>query len=581
MKKYLLISGLVFLILLVNVFADTINIDFYSPINGKIYNTTKILLNFSVQGDNNVSFVGYSVDNGSFTYFGPYNTPVVNFSQILTLEEGRHIIEIFMNDTDGTTVTKSRSFTVDITPPNITVYLPNGSYNRNESLPLNFTVNDSLTNISMCWFSVDNESNIIIANCQNTTFNVSGDGDHNLTLYANDSAGNINSQTVYFSTDTIAPNITDVSSTPSCVEVNQNITFSWYQDDNINISVSYCNFTDPDGTTYKIDAENGTGYRSCSKNVTEAGYWSIKIYVEDVGGNQKTYTTSFKVESKGGCQGVGGGGGVPYAPEEPELPPPPQPTCQDDPTLCATEEECLSAGWYWYDNSCHSQPSTIATCENDPSLCKTQDECLSAGWYWYGNACHFVQGTEESITVYPHQLNFHIYPEKLCDEKNITITWLDGNREFVYSWVSPDIIKYVKYPTLDTKFVIEPHKPINLTIKVCGIEDEFNYISDVEKHMGDISFFIEKEGMRIQDTFLNIINIYREPPSKCVEDPKYCTTKEECEDAGWYWYDDSCHSEPKPVAPPAPPKPKRVPITYIIIGFIIVLIIYTLTRIFK
>jgi len=279
--------------------------------------------------------------------------------------------------------------------------------------------------------------------------------------------------------------------------------------------------------------------------------------------------------------GSGGGGSSSYTPPSTPPPPPPQPTCQDDPTLCATEEECLSAGWYWYDNSCHSQPSTIATCENDPSLCKTQDECLSAGWYWYGNACHFVQGTEESITVYPHQLNFHIYPEKLCDEKNVTITWLDSESQFVYSWVSPDIIKYVKYPTLDTKFVIEPHKPINLTIKVCGIEDEFNYISDVEKHMGDISFFIEKEGMRIQDTFLNIINIYREPPSKCVEDPKYCTTKEECEDAGWYWYDDSCHSEPKPVAPPAPPKPRGVPITYIIIGFIIVLAIYTLTHIFK
>ena len=272
MKKYLLISGLVFLILLVNVFADTINIDFYSPINGKIYNTTKILLNFSVQGDNNVSFVGYSVDNGSFTYFGPYNTPVVNFSQILTLEEGRHIIEIFMNSSiDNTKVTKSRNFIIDITPPNITVYLPNGSYNRNESLPLNYTVNDSLSGIDTCWFSVDNGSNIIIANCQNTTFNVSGDGNHSLTLYANDSAGNVNNQTVYFLVDV----------TPPEVNVTSPKNDSWYHGI-VNITI---NATDSFSGVARVVIDydvfyyrNGTFLVNASLNATnQSGLWTGQI----------------------------------------------------------------------------------------------------------------------------------------------------------------------------------------------------------------------------------------------------------------------------------------------------------------
>lgn len=62
-------------------------------------------------------------------------------------------------------------------------------------------------------------------------------------------------------------------------------------------------------------------------------------------------------------------------PTPPPAPPPPPPEvdCEDH----TTEDECLAAGCYWYDNSCHSEPEDEMTIEEiDMFLAKRINDML-------------------------------------------------------------------------------------------------------------------------------------------------------------------------------------------------------------
>ena len=43
--------------------------------------------------------------------------------------------------------------------------------------------------------------------------------------------------------------------------------------------------------------------------------------------------------------------------------------------------ECVDAGCYWYNDSCHADPPS---CEDYPY----QEECVFAGCFWYNGSCH-------------------------------------------------------------------------------------------------------------------------------------------------------------------------------------------------
>lgn len=83
-----------------------------------------------------------------------------------------------------------------------------------------------------------------------------------------------------------------------------------------------------------------------------------------------------------------------------------EPDCE----LYATQEECLVAGCYWYNGSCHTNPPICEELNNQPDceayqcfwynnschaesqiVCEsytTQVECETAGCYWYNGTCH-------------------------------------------------------------------------------------------------------------------------------------------------------------------------------------------------
>jgi photosystem II stability/assembly factor-like uncharacterized protein len=81
------------------------------------------------------------------------------------------------------------------------------TYGYNESLPLEYSVSDADNNLDSCWYNINGGSNIMLNSCQNTSFNVSSNGNYNLTIYANDTHGEQVESSARFSVQIGSPTI--------------------------------------------------------------------------------------------------------------------------------------------------------------------------------------------------------------------------------------------------------------------------------------------------------------------------------------------------------------------------------------
>jgi hypothetical protein len=98
----------------------------------------------------------------------------------------------------------------DITPPMISVLSPQNTTYAARNVSLYFAVNEPTLWVA---YSLDDQENVTIL--QNTTIPDLLDGRHRITVWANDTAGNMGvSDTICFSTDATPPNIAGMSQLP-------------------------------------------------------------------------------------------------------------------------------------------------------------------------------------------------------------------------------------------------------------------------------------------------------------------------------------------------------------------------------
>jgi hypothetical protein len=94
-------------------------------------------------------------------------------------------------------------FTVYVSSPKITMLSPeNTTYNGDTGVPLIVNINEST---SWMGYSLDGQANITLAENRTLSGPATGlnDGNHNITVYANDTAGNMGKSNVaYFTTET-------------------------------------------------------------------------------------------------------------------------------------------------------------------------------------------------------------------------------------------------------------------------------------------------------------------------------------------------------------------------------------------
>jgi len=148
----------------------------------------------------------------------------------------------------------------DTVPPRITIVSPQNATIPDSTPLLNATFNE---NVNYTWYNVDGGANsTLYGNTNNLTLNLSflSDGPHNVTVYANDTWGNLDSSTVYFTVDTANPYRIELNYPDNNSAIlSSSVNFNWTSYDGAS-SILYSNLT-IDGSvdnSAAVQTDNGT-----------------------------------------------------------------------------------------------------------------------------------------------------------------------------------------------------------------------------------------------------------------------------------------------------------------------------------
>ncbi len=264
-----------------------------SPTN-TTYNVSTVDLNFSVSDTNPVSCWYYLNGAGPTALPGCANTT-------LAPGDGSYNLTVFANDSAGNTNSSTVYFTIDASPPLLAIQSPtNTSYNISW-IGLTYIVSDP--NIDSCWQVIDNLAPAPLAGCNNVSLGAValGDGPHNVTVYVNDTAGNVNSSTVYFSIDLTPPSLT-VQSPTNTTYATSSVALDYTVSDNI--AVGYC--------WYYHDGSGPDDLAGCANTTLSSllnGPHNVTVVVNDTTGNTNSTTVFFTVDVPPPPPSDGGDGG--------------------------------------------------------------------------------------------------------------------------------------------------------------------------------------------------------------------------------------------------------------------------------
>jgi hypothetical protein len=231
-----------------------------SPEN-KAYSATDVFLTFTLSEP--TSWIGYSIDGGE-------NVTIAGNTTLSRLPDGVHGIVVYARDLAGNIgLSDLIDFTVDTSPPQISLLSPQNQIYNTTNIPLTIKVNEMVAWIG---YSVDGQANVTIS--ANITLLGLADGAHSIVVYARDLAGNVApSVTVYFTTDTISPSVSILSP--------QNATYDM-TDIPLNITVN-------EPTSWMGYSLDGQANMTINGNTTlptlSAASHILIVYAKDMAGN--------------------------------------------------------------------------------------------------------------------------------------------------------------------------------------------------------------------------------------------------------------------------------------------------------
>jgi len=229
-------------------------------------------------------------------YFGNFKKCI---NTTIIASEGHQNITVWGNDSSGNMASDTVWFTVDTTPPTVTIDSPtNGSF-YNTSLTINGTTSD--LHKDSCWLN-DTSFNSSIINVSSTgTFNFSNasnlvDGTtYYITVICNDTVNNTNYTTVYFTYDVSGPNIT----TPLIYHDNTQYT-SILRGSNITVKVNITDATGIDNNSVILNITDPNGVNKVYANMINTtsitnGYifeYNVTVYLNWTNGTYSVNITA-------------------------------------------------------------------------------------------------------------------------------------------------------------------------------------------------------------------------------------------------------------------------------------------------
>lgn len=168
-----------------------------TPSNNSATNLNWTYINLTSTEDLNQSFLEWSNASG-LANVTMSNSSMTNwFVNMTNLTEGAYNYSIWAeNTTSDWNLSAMMFITVDMTRPDIRVQSPENITYFGKTIDLNVSANEPIDT----WrYSINGTGNVTFS--PNTTITVSA-GFNNITVYGNDTAGNINSSAVYFTLNT-------------------------------------------------------------------------------------------------------------------------------------------------------------------------------------------------------------------------------------------------------------------------------------------------------------------------------------------------------------------------------------------
>jgi len=269
---------------------DTTNptITINSPLN-QWYQSATILFNITTTDTNGIGTCEYTFSNGvtnySMTNIGD------EWNGTKTLTEGGHTVRFYCNDTFGNTnYTENETFYIDTYNPSISITNPTNNSNHSiNTIDINYTATD--TNLGSCWYTNDTmASNTTLASCGNITDITWTEGNHNVTIWANDSSGREGSETIFFFIDTTIPIPTMVFPTNTTYITNLstlNYTFT-------ETNPAFCWYSEDLGVTNSTPVTCGTNFSGLT---SDEGTNTWTIYINDTSANENSTSITFQKDT--------------------------------------------------------------------------------------------------------------------------------------------------------------------------------------------------------------------------------------------------------------------------------------------
>ena len=275
---------------------------------------------FNVTTSENADWCGYSLNGETnITMDGSAQAwNKLNSSMLI----GSHTVIFWCNDSSGNFGTASRSFSVDSTPPTITIVSPANITYGTQGIWFNATTNE---NADWCSYSLDGATNITMdgsAQSWTKADDSVSEGQHYAQFWCNDTVGNYGTTSIrYFTVDITDPiagmgtNVVDLYEETTI----RDLTFDLICTDNLGVDTLQL-WTNISGT-WALTATNNNPTNNSYWNSTQTsisnGYYLWGVYCIDNAGNSdwsdSNRTFTMNVAASGGG-GSGGGGTLPVEP---------------------------------------------------------------------------------------------------------------------------------------------------------------------------------------------------------------------------------------------------------------------------